>query len=147
MFLSFPSYFHQIFSSKILSLLVTRLLEGRKLQNNLQFWCMILEIHGFGALCFKLKALARQSVFASSWKFWKACNKAYNFHVLSFSWIKMDLGEKWPWKWWKTCKNVLEIFSKCKKIFKFWLFVGFFTNFDFLRSWWNILNALMIEKI
>ena len=109
---------------------------------------MILEFHGFGALCFKIKSLARQSFFASSWTFWKACNKTYNFHVLSFFWIQMDLGEKWPRKWEKTM---------FLNTWKFFLCVRKNSNLDFLLTfshflifydhWWIIWNIFMIEKV
>ena len=101
------------------------------------------------------KTLAPLNIFSCSWKFWKACNEISNFHVDHFSWIKLDLGDKWPWSWWKKCWKTLRNFSKCLEKFQILTFVDFFLIslifYDQIEQfempwWWEILISKVDQK-
>ena len=81
-------------------------------------WLVILkcelEIHGFGALCFKIKSIARQNVFASSWTFFESfVTRATTFMFWVFSDSKRIYVKNGHESDEKLCFLTLENFSKC----------------------------------
>ena len=92
------------------------------------------------------KTLAPLNIFSCSWTFWKACNELFNFHVDHFSWIKIDLGDKWPWSWQKKVLKTLRNFSKCLEKIQILTFVDFFWYSWFLMIKLNNLKCLDDEK-
>ena len=92
------------------------------------------------------KTLVPLNIFSCSWTFWKACNEISNFHVEHFSWIKLDLGDKWPWSWQKKCWKTLRNFSKCLEKIQILTFCWLFWYFWFLMIKLNNLKYLDDEK-
>ena len=100
--ISFWSCLFSILSSSYLSALslnwqgvIASRRRNCKMTYNLKFWT--LKIMFMEPYVFNFKSIARLHGFESSWTFWKACFKSYNFHVLSFFQIKMELCEKMAW--------------------------------------------------
>ena len=95
--LSYLNHPSLIFISSILSWQCGKGSRRGKCKMTYNLDVLTLKIKCHEALCFNLKSVSRLHGFESSWTFWKACFKGYNFHVLSFFQFKLELGEKMAW--------------------------------------------------